>query len=217
MSERIAHAAALAAAGLAARGAAGMRAAGGAAFAKLLDGFAEPLWNDASAHRAASGDWRTDGAYQVKLPRNGETHVLVWRATPGGKPLVVEPLLLRQSAQAWERLLPAPDENSRKAVAAGFAVMDDGGVRAEYEFLWRFVPGAGWRADPDPHADDPAMSRVRPAPFAAVGALDPIVARDPSAWLRDCGRCKRYTLGRRDLTLTLLLCPHDCLKPGEPG
>jgi hypothetical protein len=216
MSTRIAHAAALAAASLAAREAAGWRA-GGASFAKLLEGFAEPLWTDANAQRAASGDWRTDGAYQVKLPRGGETHVLVWRATQGGKPLVVEPLLLRHSAQAWERLLPAPDENARKPVATGFAVMDDGGVRAEYEFLWRFVPGAGWRSDPDPHADEPAMSRVRPAPFAAIGALDPIVARDPSAWLRDCGRCKRYTLGRRDLTLTLLLCPHDCLKPGEPG
>ncbi len=216
MSERIAHAAALAAASLAAREAAGMRA-GGAVFAKLLDGFAEPAWNDANAYHAARGEWRTDGAYQVRLPRGGETHVLVWRATPGAKPLVVEPLLLRHSAQAWERLLPVPDDTPRKPVATGFAVMDDGGVRAEYEFLWRFVPGAGWRADPDPHADDTAMSRVRPAPFAALGALDPIVARDPAAWLRDCGRCKRYTLGRRDLTLSLLLCPHDCLKPGEPG
>lgn len=216
MSARIAHAAALAAASLAAREAARMRA-GGAAFARLLESYAEPLWTDANAQRAASGDWRTDGAYQVKLPRTGETHVLVWRAALGGKPLVVEPLLLRQSAQAWERLLPAPDDNARKPVATGFAVMDDGGVRAEYEFLWRYVPGIGWRSDPDPHADEPAMSRVRPAPFAAIGALDPIVARDPSAWLRDCGRCKRYTLGRRDLTLTLLLCPHDCLKPGEPG
>ncbi len=216
MSTRIAHAAALAAASLASREAAGWRL-GGASFAKLLDRFTEPLWTDANAHRAASGDWRTDGTYQVKLPRNGETHVLVWRATQGGKPLVVEPLLLRHSAQAWERLLPAPDENSRKPVATGFAVMDDGGVRAEYEFLWRFMPGIGWRSDPDRHADEPAMSRVRPAPFAASGALDPIVARDPSAWLRDCGRCKRYTIGRRDLTLTLLLCPHDCLKPGEPG
>lgn len=216
MSTRIAHAAALAAAGLAARETAGFRASG-AAFTRLIESFADPVWKDPAAKRAASGEWRADGGYQVKLPRGGETHVLVWRAQPGQRPLVVEPMLLRHSALAWERLLPAADEAPRKPVAAGFAVMDDGGVRAEYEFLWRFIPGAGWRSDPDPYADEPGMARVRPASHAAIGALDPIVARDPSAWLRDCGRCKRYALGRRDLTLSLILCPHDCLKPGEPG
>jgi len=216
VSARIAHAAAFAAAGLAARETAGLRL-GGPAFARLLESFADPVWNDANAKRAASGEWRADGMYQIKLPRGAETHVLVWRAQPGQRPMVVEPLLLRHSAQAWEKLLPAPEDAPRAPVATGFAVMDDGGVRAEYEFLWRFVPNVGWRSDPDPHADEPNLSRVRPAPMAAIGALDPIVTRDPSAWLRDCGRCRRYTLGRRDLILPLLLCPHDCLKPGEPG
>ena len=216
MSERVAHAAAFASLAHAARGAEGRHLPDGV-FARLLDGL--PRFARETAPETASpvGQWRNDGLHHVYVPRGIELHALVWRAQVAARPHVVQPAAMRAIATAWSELLAPSDKPQAEPIATGMAVFDSSGVRAEYAFAWRFWPGQGWRPEPDGGPEPGAIARTRAAPFAAMGALDPVCARGGAAWLDNCGRCQRHALGRRGFALPLALCRLDCLKPGSPA
>jgi hypothetical protein len=218
MSERVAQAAAQAAFAGAKRGEHASPVPDGA-FARVLDGFALPPPRRASALEAQApvGLWGADGVHRIYVPRALDLHALVWRASPPAKPHVAQPVPMQALAGAWTALLPPPDRPAAEPIPTGFAVFDSGGLRAEYAFAWRLVPGQGWRAEPDAGPEPGAIARSRAAPLAALGALDPISARAPMRWTENCGRCQRHALGRRDFALPLALCRLDCLKPGVPA
>lgn len=220
MSERVAQAAVQAALAGAKRGEQAGHVPDGA-FARLLDGFALPLSRRAAAAadeaQAPVGAWGADGVHRVYVPRALDLHALVWRAHAPAKPHVAQPVAIQALAGAWAAVLPPPDRPLAEPIPTGFAVFDSGGLRAEYAFAWRLVPGQGWRAEPETAPEPGTIARVRASPFAALGALDPIVARAPLRWTENCGRCQRHALGRRSFALPLAFCRLDCLKPGVPA
>lgn len=182
------------------------------AFAGLLDA-ASGRWHEPDdARETPIGVWRVDGTYRIHLPRHIDAHALVWRAQAAAKPMVATPVALRHVAGAWAEILPAVEPRGPEPVGTGLAVFDSDGLRAEYAFAWRLWAGQGWRPDPAPEPD--AVARCRAAPWAAMGALDPVRPRGHAGFAENCGRCQRHALGRNDFALPLFFCRFECLKPG---
>ncbi len=156
------------------------------------------------------GHWLPDGFFHVFLPPNADAHAVAWRAQPGHRAKIVEPVPIAGlgAIETWRTtLMPASDAAERPAPVTGFAVVDGNGLRARYEFVWRRT-NAGWQADDPATATNEEIFADSDRPSGAINRISSVVR---GMWTASCGRCQRYLLGNHPGAPKFALCRRDCL------